>query len=60
VEISTNGGIEPSAFTDTREMMNRVENPNTEFPPGHYLPFPLSELEISGYPGLWLEIRLTP
>jgi hypothetical protein len=60
VQVSTDGDLVASGFTDTREMMNRVENPNTEFPPGHYLPFPVAGLEITGDPGYSLDIRIMP
>ena len=60
VSITTDARYEAAAFTDTSEMMNRVENPNTEFPPGHYLPFPMGEMEISADSGLSIEIRITP
>jgi hypothetical protein len=57
VSITTDARYEVAAFTDTSEMMNRVENPNTEFPPGHYLPFPVSSVEFPGGAGFWLGIR---
>ena len=28
--------------------MNASENPNLAYPPGHYLPYPLAQIEVQG------------
>jgi hypothetical protein len=55
--ISTNP-LTINSFIDTREHMGRKENPNFDYLPGHYLPFPLSLVEISGRGEVELRIRL--
>ncbi len=40
-------------------MMKQVENPNAEILPGHYLPFPLGILDISGVVGFSVDIEVT-
>ena len=56
VRVTSPGTLTLSAFNDTRQLMGRVENPNTEYPPGHYLPFPLALVEAEGEPGMQLQI----
>jgi hypothetical protein len=31
-----------AAFNDTLDSLSGPEDPNQEFPPGHYLPFPMA------------------
>jgi hypothetical protein len=59
VRVTSPGTLTLSAFNDTRQLMGRVENPNTEYPPGHYLPFPLALVEAEGEPSLYLQITFT-
>ncbi len=48
IHIASPNTLTLSAFNDTRQLMGRVENPNTEYPPGHYLPFPMALVEAGG------------
>jgi hypothetical protein len=34
------------AFNDTLQYLGELEDPNQDFPPGHYLPFPMAVLEF--------------
>jgi len=56
VEVLTSGQLQAHAFNDTQESMNQVEDPNQEFPPGHYLPFPIAVAEISNDRDFFFEI----
>ena len=58
VRVKTSGHLSAHAFTETRDRMGAVEDPNLESPPGHYLPFPLSLVEIGGQGNFSVEIRL--
>ena len=47
VQIIANVPVEIAAFTDTRSRMGLTENPNFDYPPGHYLPFPLALVQLT-------------
>ncbi len=53
----TNAPLSVSAFNETRHLMGRQEDPNSEFPPAHYLPFPLALAEVTGRGDFWVELR---
>lgn len=59
VLVTTSGRLQVSAFNDTHALMGQLENPNAEFPPGHYLPFPIALAEISASGEFWLEATLS-
>jgi hypothetical protein len=48
VAVQSSLPLTASSFTATQELMSSEENPNLDFPPGHFLPFPLSVVEIQG------------
>ncbi len=48
VRISTTGALEPRAFSDSRQALLAPENPNFNYPPGHYLPFPMALGVVQG------------
>ena len=48
VEVTSSTPLLANTFLDTSQFMGRLENPNRDYPPGHYLPFPLALLEFSG------------
>jgi hypothetical protein len=56
--IRSSAEITPSEFIATRDIMGQRENPNTEYPTGHYLPFPLSLIQVSNTTNLKLDISL--
>jgi len=58
VEIRTSARMQAYAFNDTQSAMHQVENPNQEFPPGHYLPFPIAIVEVSNDRDFFVEIRI--
>jgi hypothetical protein len=45
VSIRVSGGS-LFAFIDTAKYLGGVEDPNQDFPPGHYLPFPMAVAEL--------------
>lgn len=46
VEISTTADLTGQAFNDSSSIIRLPEDPNYEFPPGHFLPFPMALVEI--------------
>jgi len=44
--VSSGGGLSVQAFTVTQNVMSSPENPDYQFPPGHYLPFPMALGEV--------------
>jgi hypothetical protein len=48
VEIETDASISASTFVDSRAHLAVPEDPNLDYPTGHYLPFPLALIEIKG------------
>jgi hypothetical protein len=45
VSIQVSGG-NLFAFNDTLEYLGKLEDPNQEFPHGHFLPLPMAILEF--------------
>jgi hypothetical protein len=48
VRISTTSSFSIQSFTDSMPYLSQPENPDLPYPAGHYLPFPLSVIEIQG------------
>jgi hypothetical protein len=46
VEITTNGDIKLHPFTSSKQTLSVRENPNFEYPPGHFIPFPVAIAEL--------------
>ncbi len=42
VSVQAAGGVSLISCLDSREKMGAVEDPNFEYPPGHFLPFPMT------------------
>jgi hypothetical protein len=47
LKLISDQNIRIKSFTDSRGDMDVPENPNYEFPPGHFLPFPMVLAEIT-------------
>ncbi len=58
VEVTTSANLNASSFKDTRSIIRQPENPNDTYPSGHYLPFPLALLEISGEGSFSIDIKV--
>jgi len=46
VEITSKGNVNLFPFTSSQQTLNQRENPNFEYPPGHFLPFPIAIAEV--------------
>lgn len=60
IEVKSTGRISPEVFTDSRDRMSVMENPNFDYPPGHYLPFPLALVGIHADGDFSVHIDLIP
>lgn len=58
--VSSNLLFTGKAFNDTLQILNRAENPDRDYPPGHFLPFPLFQVELptSGESQVIIELSL--
>jgi hypothetical protein len=59
VEIRSNAALSAHTFSEAASWVSRAEDPNQDYPPGFYLPFPLAEvrLNISSEQDTIVEIR---
>lgn len=48
VEVRTQANLSPQNFTDSLPYLSQPEDPDRAYPAGHYLPFPLSVVELQG------------
>jgi hypothetical protein len=60
VKILTSGQISNYEFTDTLDRMGIEEDPNFDYPPGHFLVFPVAVAEIQSQGNFSVEIRTQP
>ncbi len=56
VRIQAAGEISRAAFLDSRIYMGAVEDPNAEYPPGHFLPFPMAVWHIASSTDILLQV----
>jgi len=57
VEIHTSGDITTQNFRESQRFMTSPENPNQDYPQGHFLPIPLGLVTISAQGEFWVEIN---
>jgi hypothetical protein len=60
VTLQTTGNLITQTFTASRSALALPEDPNFDYPAGHYLPFPLALAEIYSQGEFSIEIHLTP
>ncbi len=58
LEVRSPAPFTLASYTDTSHLMKRAENPNLEFPPAHFLPFPLATVTLPPTPETILIVRL--
>ncbi len=47
VQVRTSAQLSVQSFIDSMPFLSQPENPDQDYPAGHYLPFPLSVIDIS-------------
>jgi len=60
IQIYASSVLDAHTFQESRAQMSLPENPNAEFSPGHYLPFPLFLLHISAPGNFNVDIHIVP
>jgi hypothetical protein len=60
VHINTSAEAHFYAFNDTRSTMLHDEDPNFDYTRGHYLPFPMSLIEITATADFSVDLNLKP
>jgi hypothetical protein len=60
VEIRSSATLAPYTFADSRPQLRLAEDPNFDYPPGHYLPFPMALVEFHAERDFSVEILITP
>jgi hypothetical protein len=48
VEVRTGAALSAQSYTDSLPYLSQPENPDRAYPGGHYLPFPLSVVDLQG------------
>ncbi len=56
--IQSSAAITSSSFLDSLPYIGSPENPNIDYPAGHYLPFPVFLLSLASQDGMQIEIQL--
>ncbi len=56
MEVDSDAVMTMESFTDSQAFFNSPENPDTAFPGGHYLPFPLSVITLESDQNFMVQI----
>lgn len=57
--LQTDAAVRASTFLDSYPRMSLPEDPNFDYPPGHGLPFPFAQVQLSGQDRATLRIQLS-
>lgn len=60
LEITSSSDLVFSPFTASRTMLNVPENPNVDYPSGHFLPFPMALISVHSLGNFHVQIYLSP
>lgn len=60
LEVLTDSSISAQMFTDSRGHLAVPEDPNFDYPTGHYLPFPMALLELESQGDFTVQFTLSP
>ncbi len=60
VSIQTEGAITMRAFNELLDLLAIPEDPDFEYPPGHYVPFPMAIVEVEMLDGYFLRLERLP
>jgi len=59
VDITSDLPLEFASFTDSQEHLDGPEDPNFDYPQGHYLPFPMTAIAYTGQTDFSFKIKIT-
>jgi len=60
VDIQTQGAVTMRAFNEDLSLLQRPEDPDYSYPPGHYVPFPMAVVEVDMQDGYFLRLGRFP
>jgi hypothetical protein len=60
VRIQTEGPVKMRAFNESLDLLAYPEDPDFEYPPGHYVPFPMAIAEVEMQDGYFLRLERLP
>lgn len=60
VTVRSNVPLDCAHFLESLPLFDAPEDPNLDYPPGHFLPFPLAKAELEARPPFEVEILLEP
>jgi hypothetical protein len=55
--LTGNGEMTVTSYLDSANLLRQPEDPDAEYPPGHYLPFPLTLVEIRSVSPLTVQLQ---
>ncbi len=58
VQIETSGTMTTQTFVDDLPALSVPEDPNYDYPPGHFLPIPLAVATIYAESNFWVDLRI--
>ena len=58
ITISSSGSFKAGDFTESKPFILKPENPNIDYPPGHFLPIPLARIDIYGSGSVTTKIQI--
>jgi hypothetical protein len=60
VRIQLNGPVQMRAFNESLSLLVNPEDPDFDYPPGHYIPFPMAIVEVEMQDGYFLRLERLP
>lgn len=60
IEIRSTAPMTSHDFTESRSSITIPENPNLDYPAGHYLPFPMALVDVRGSGRFTIQILINP
>jgi hypothetical protein len=60
VSVQTRGLITMRAFNELLSLLANPEDPDFDYPPGHYVPFPMAIAEVEMQDGYFLRLERLP
>jgi hypothetical protein len=60
VEVLSDASLSANAFNASQRLLPIPENPNFDYPQGHYIPFPMAIIEIESNQDFFVEINPIP
>ena len=60
VSVQTEGRITMRAFNESLDLLASPEDPDFDYPAGHYIPFPMAIAEVEMQDGYFLRLERLP